>query len=184
MVSCFLFGRGGGDALGNTPSSSNLSIRAFRAQIYQFELFELIFLVKLDKQFPVEQFKASRAIRGNSISVNSIIPPSQRPTRCPTWRTTSSRSMPRTPSATCRRRCRRRQSIRPLIQQNKWTAHQKKQEPGIDNIKIKGFTWSYSLGKRRRWCTSTTRAPPARAAGCIGAITDGSGTPDPNPPEI
>ena len=30
-----------------------------RAQIYQFELFKLILLVKLDKQFPVEQFDAT-----------------------------------------------------------------------------------------------------------------------------
>ena len=50
-------------------------IRAFRAQIYQFELFELILLLKLDKQFPVEQFEASRAIRGSSISVSSTLPP-------------------------------------------------------------------------------------------------------------
>ena len=30
-----------------------------RAQISQFELFELILLFKLDKQFPVEQFEAT-----------------------------------------------------------------------------------------------------------------------------
>ena len=30
-----------------------------RAQICQFELFELIFLLKLDKHFPVEQFEAT-----------------------------------------------------------------------------------------------------------------------------
>ena len=30
-----------------------------RAQISQFELFELILLLKLDKQFPVEQFEAA-----------------------------------------------------------------------------------------------------------------------------
>ena len=30
-----------------------------RAQIYQFELFELILLLKFDKQFSVEQFEAT-----------------------------------------------------------------------------------------------------------------------------
>ena len=30
-----------------------------RAQIYQFELFELVLLSKLDKQFPVERFEAA-----------------------------------------------------------------------------------------------------------------------------
>ena len=45
------------------------------AQFSQFELFELILLSKLDKQFPVEQFEASRAIRGSSISVSSTLPP-------------------------------------------------------------------------------------------------------------
>ena len=30
-----------------------------RAQLSQFELFELILLLKLDKQFPVEQFEAT-----------------------------------------------------------------------------------------------------------------------------
>ena len=45
-----------------------------RAQISQFKLFELFLLVlKLDKQFPVEQFGASRAIRGISISVSSTL---------------------------------------------------------------------------------------------------------------
>ena len=39
-------------------SSSNCSNRAFRAQISQFELFELI-LLKLDKQLPVERFEAT-----------------------------------------------------------------------------------------------------------------------------
>ena len=34
------------------------------------------FLLKLDKHFPVEQFEASRAIRGSSISVRSSLPPS------------------------------------------------------------------------------------------------------------
>ena len=38
---------------------TNFSIRAFRAQTDQFELFELILLLKLDKQFPVEQFEAA-----------------------------------------------------------------------------------------------------------------------------
>ena len=40
-------------------SSSNFSIRVFRAQISQFEPFELILLLKLDKQFPVERFEAA-----------------------------------------------------------------------------------------------------------------------------
>ena len=39
----------GDDAVGNPD----------RAQISQFELFELILLLKLDKQFPVEQFEAA-----------------------------------------------------------------------------------------------------------------------------
>ena len=43
--------------VGNPSSSSNFSIRAFRAQTSQFELFELILLLKLDKRFPVEQFE-------------------------------------------------------------------------------------------------------------------------------
>ena len=30
-----------------------------RAQIYRFELFELLLLLKLDKEFPVEQFEAT-----------------------------------------------------------------------------------------------------------------------------
>ena len=55
-------------------SSSNLSIRAFRAQVPQFELFELVLFLKLDKQLPVEQFEASRTIRGSSISVSSTLP--------------------------------------------------------------------------------------------------------------
>ena len=63
---CALFGRGD-DTVGNPH----------RGQIYQFELFELVLLPKLDKRFQVEQFEASRAIRGSSISVNSI-PPSYR----------------------------------------------------------------------------------------------------------
>ena len=45
-----------------------------RTQISQFELFEFILLLNLDKQFPVEQFEASRAIRGNSVSVSSTHP--------------------------------------------------------------------------------------------------------------
>ena len=39
-----------------------------RAQISQFELFELILLLKLDKRLPVEQFEAR--------SIKSIVPPS------------------------------------------------------------------------------------------------------------
>ena len=55
----------GDDAVGNPP----------RAQIARFELFELILLLKLDKQLPVEQFDASRAIRADSTSVSSSLPP-------------------------------------------------------------------------------------------------------------
>ena len=40
---------GGDDAVGNPH----------RAQIVKFELFELILILKLDKQFPVEQFEAT-----------------------------------------------------------------------------------------------------------------------------
>ena len=46
-----------------------------RASISQFELFELILLLKSDKRLSVEQFEAKLAICGSSISV-SITPPS------------------------------------------------------------------------------------------------------------
>ena len=36
---------------------------------------ERVLLLQLDKQLPVEQFEASRAIRGSSISVSSTLPP-------------------------------------------------------------------------------------------------------------
>ena len=42
-----------------------------RAQTSQYELSEFLLLLKLDEQFPVEQFEAGRAIRGSSISVSS-----------------------------------------------------------------------------------------------------------------
>ena len=45
------------DTVGNPRS--NFSIRAFRAQISQFELFELILLSKLNKQLSVERFEAT-----------------------------------------------------------------------------------------------------------------------------
>ena len=48
VVHTVLFGRGD-DTVGNPH----------RAQISQFELFELILSLKLDKQFPVEQFEAT-----------------------------------------------------------------------------------------------------------------------------
>ena len=65
----------GHDTVEKPPSSSKFSIRAFPAQIDQFELSELVLLLELDKQFPVEQFEASRAIRGSSISVSITLPP-------------------------------------------------------------------------------------------------------------
>ena len=37
---------------------------------------ERVLLFKLDKQLPVEQFEASRVIRGSSLSVSSTLPPS------------------------------------------------------------------------------------------------------------
>ena len=40
-------------------SSSNFSSRAFRPQICQFEFFEFILLLKLDKQFPVDNLLAT-----------------------------------------------------------------------------------------------------------------------------
>ena len=43
----------------NPSSSSYFSIRAFRAQMSKFELFELILSLKLDKRLPVEQFEAT-----------------------------------------------------------------------------------------------------------------------------
>ena len=72
IPACF---RKGGCNGWKPPSSSIFSIRAFRAQICRFELFELVLLLKLDKQFPVERFEASRAIRGSGISVSSTLPP-------------------------------------------------------------------------------------------------------------
>ena len=51
---------GGNDTVGNPH----------RAQISQFELFELILLLKLETV-------PCRAIRGNIISVNSTLPPSE-----------------------------------------------------------------------------------------------------------
>ena len=60
----------GDDAVGN-PHRAQLF---HRAQILQFDRFELILLLKLDKQFPVERFEASRAIRGSRISVSSTPP--------------------------------------------------------------------------------------------------------------
>ena len=65
-----------GEWYGWKPSSiSNLSIRAFRAQISQFDIFERILRLKVDKLFPVEQFEASRAIQGSRFSVSSTLPP-------------------------------------------------------------------------------------------------------------
>ena len=46
---CMLFFGRGDDRVGNPH----------RAQVYQFELFKLILLLKLDKQFTVEQFEAT-----------------------------------------------------------------------------------------------------------------------------
>ena len=60
-----LFGRGD-DTVGNPH----------RAQISQFEVFELNLVWKLDKQFPVEQLEAT------SISVNSTLPPSYKHPAC------------------------------------------------------------------------------------------------------
>ena len=42
-----------------------------RAQLSQFEFFELILVLKSEKQFPVEQFEATVIV-----SVNSTVPPS------------------------------------------------------------------------------------------------------------
>ena len=69
--------RRGGRHSWKPSSSSNVSVRAVRVRISQFELFELVLLLKLGKQFPVEQLEASRAIRGSSISVGSALPPSE-----------------------------------------------------------------------------------------------------------
>ena len=49
----------GDDSVGKPSSSSHLSIRVFRAQFSLLELFELVLLLKLDQQFPVEQFEAT-----------------------------------------------------------------------------------------------------------------------------
>ena len=70
-----ILGRGD-DVVGNPHRAQNLSIPVFRAQISQSEFFELVLLLKLAKLSPVEQFEASRAIRGSSISVSSTLPPS------------------------------------------------------------------------------------------------------------
>ena len=69
------FGRGH-DTVGNPHRAQMYKFEIFRAQIVQFELFELIFLFELDKQFPVEQFEARRAIRADSTSVRSTLSPS------------------------------------------------------------------------------------------------------------
>ena len=56
------FGRGDlRDTLGNPH----------RAQVSQFEFFELVLLLKLDKRLPVERFEAA------VLSVNSTLPPSE-----------------------------------------------------------------------------------------------------------
>ena len=67
---------GRGEDVGSPHRAQNLSIRAFRAQIVQFELFEFVLFLKLDKQLLVGRFEASRAIRGSSISVSSALPAS------------------------------------------------------------------------------------------------------------
>ena len=79
----------GDDAVGNPH----------RAQIYKFEPFELILLLKLDKQFPVEQFEATY--------LSQQYPP-------PLLRTPSSASTPSRPSSSTARRppSRRRSSCR------------------------------------------------------------------------
>ena len=51
-----------------TRKGDDMVGKTHRAQIYQFELFELILLLKSDTL-------PCRAIRGNSISVNSTLPP-------------------------------------------------------------------------------------------------------------
>ena len=69
---------GGGESVGSPHRAQISQFDACRAQIlYQFQLFELILLLvsKLDKQFPVDQFGASRAIRGSTLSVSSTPPP-------------------------------------------------------------------------------------------------------------
>ena len=60
----------GYDTVGNPP----------RAQISQFELFELLLLSKL------RQTALYRAIRASSISINSILPPLRWSPCCRTWR--------------------------------------------------------------------------------------------------
>ena len=63
-----MVGRGEGqDTVGN-PHRAEL--------FYQFEFFQLVLLLKLDEQVPVEQFEASGAIQGSSLSVGSTLPPS------------------------------------------------------------------------------------------------------------
>ena len=63
----------GDDTLGN-PHRAQISQFELELKFTQFELFEFILLLKLDKQLPVEQFEASRATRGSSISVSSTLP--------------------------------------------------------------------------------------------------------------
>ena len=60
------FGRGD-DTVGNPR----------RAQSSQFEVVEVITLSKVHRQFSIGQLEATRAIRGSSISVGSILPPSE-----------------------------------------------------------------------------------------------------------
>ena len=58
------------DTVLKPASSLNFSIRVFRV---------VPFLLKLDKQFPFEQFQASRAIRAESTSVSRTLSPSECP---------------------------------------------------------------------------------------------------------
>ena len=48
--------------LDSSCSRSKFSIRAFRAHMFQFELFELVLLLKLDNKLHVERFEAAASL--------------------------------------------------------------------------------------------------------------------------
>ena len=54
-----------------------IELKLINSSFYvSIHVFELILRLKLDKQLPVEQFEASRALRADSTSVSSTLHPS------------------------------------------------------------------------------------------------------------
>ena len=74
IICCYIIGRSASLTAPNGPAQEfgrgdDTVGNPHRAQISQFELFELVLLLELDKTVP------RRAIRGSSISVSSTLPP-------------------------------------------------------------------------------------------------------------